>query len=101
METFRTTKVGMDRSVNKLYSALLVASAIAVWTSGAQGNTTAWAPVRFPSEEEQPSVAHISDARLAQEDDDSIFFAQDRDHTDREDKNITNNAKTGSLQVCN
>jgi len=90
----------MGRSVNKLYRALLVASALAVWTSAAQENSTAWAPVRFPSEDEEPSFSHISVARLAPGDDDSIIFAQDHDHTDREDKNMTNDAKSGSLQVC-
>jgi hypothetical protein len=87
----------MGRSVNKL----LVACAIAVWTLAAQENVTAWSPVRFPSEDEEPSGPPISVARLAPGDDDSIIFKQDRDHTDRADKNVTNDAKSGSLQVCN
>jgi hypothetical protein len=91
----------MGRSVNKLYRALLVACAVAVWTSAAQEGITAWAPVRFPSEDEQPSVPHIAVARLAPGDDDSIIFKQDRNHADRKDRNVTNDAKSGSLQVCN
>ena len=93
--------MGMGRSVNKLYRALLLACTVAIWTSAAQGNSTAWAPVKFPSEDEETSVTHISVARLAPGDDDSIVFAQHRDHSDREDKNVTNDAKSGSLQVCN
>jgi hypothetical protein len=85
----------MGRSVNKLYRALLVACAVAVWTSAAQDNSPAWTPVRFPSEDEQPSVPHIPLARLAPGDDDSIIFTPDRDH-----KNLTNDARSGSLQVC-
>jgi hypothetical protein len=91
----------MGTSVNKLYRALLVASAVAIWTSAAEQNYTAWAPVRFPSEDELPSAPHISVARLARGDDDAIIFAQDHHHTDTEDKNVTNNARNGSLQVCN
>jgi hypothetical protein len=91
----------MGRSVIKLYSALLVASAVAVWTSAAEENSTEWAPVRFPSEYEQPSAPHISVARLAPGDEDSIIFTHDRDRTGREDKQVTNDAKSGSLQVRN
>lgn len=92
----------MGRSVNKLYRALLVACAVAVWTSAAEENSTAWAPVRFPSEDEEPSVPHISFARLAPGDDDSIIFTQDHGHTDRQDnKNVKKDAKRGSRQVCN
>jgi len=92
----------MCRSVNKLYRALLVACAVAACTSAAQdNNSTAWAPVRFPSEDEQPSVSHISFTRHAPGVDDSIIFTQDRGHTGRKDKNVPNDAKRGSLQVCN
>jgi len=90
----------MDISVNKLYRALLVASAVAVWTSAAQeNNSTEWTPVRFPSEDEQPSVPNISVARLAPGDEDSIIFTRDHGHTDRKDKNVKNDAKSSSLKI--
>jgi hypothetical protein len=92
----------MDRSVSKLYRVLLVACAVAVSTSAAQeNNSTAWAPVRFPSEDERPLLPHISVTRLAPGDNDSIIFAQDHGYADREDKNVTKDTKSGSLQVCN
>lgn len=90
----------MSGSANKVHRMLLVAYALAIWTSHAQENSTSWAPVKFPSEDEEPSVSHIPVARLAPRNDDYIVFAHDREHTDREDKHTTKNAKSSSLQVC-
>ena len=90
----------MGRSVNKVYRVLMAACALAIWTSAAQENSTSWVPVKFPSGDEQKSIPRIAVGRLSPRGDDSIIFT--RDHlSDREDKDATNDARSGSLQVCN
>jgi hypothetical protein len=86
----------MGRSVTKAHGVLLVACAVAVWASAAKENSTSWAPVQFPSDDEQPAVV-----RFATTVGDAIIFATDHtDHTVRVDKHLTNDATGGSLQVC-
>lgn len=89
----------MSGSVNKAHRMLLVAYALAIWTSDAQENNTSWAPVKFPSEDEEPSVPQIVVARLTPRNDDSIIFTHDRDHADKGDKHVTKHATSSSLQI--
>jgi hypothetical protein len=75
--------------------------ATAIWASYAEDDSESLSSVKFPSEDEMTSVPHKSLTRHTSKDEDSIVFTHDHDHTDREDKYVTENPKTDSLQVCN
>jgi hypothetical protein len=89
----------MGESVNCI---LVVAYVLVIWTSYAQDDGESWVPIKFPSEDEKPSIPQTSLARLTPRNDDSIIFTHDHDHTtSRQDTPVTEDPTRNSLEVCN
>jgi hypothetical protein len=88
---------GMGGSVN---CVLLVTYVLVVSNSHAQGDGESWVPIKFPSEDGNPSIPRTSMARFAPRDGDSVAFTHAHTSTPAAER-ATQDPARGSLQVSN